>query len=42
MLRDHEREPGEGQVEIPYDMIAAAVAAHAALLPKLRERHPAR
>jgi hypothetical protein len=42
VLRDHEREPSGGEVEIPEDMIAAAVAAHAALLPKLRERHPAR
>jgi hypothetical protein len=42
VLHDHEREPGGGEVEIPDDKIAEAAAAHAALLPKLRERHPAR
>lgn len=42
VLRDHERDPGGGPVEIPDDLMSAAVAAHAALLPKLRERHPAR
>jgi len=42
VLRDDERDPGGGAVEIPDDMMSAAVAAHAALLAKLRERHPAR
>ena len=42
VLRDHERDPGGGPVEIPDDLMSSAVAAYAALLPKLRERHPAR
>jgi hypothetical protein len=42
VLREGERDPGGDWVEIPDDMMSSAVAAHAALLPKLRERHPAR
>jgi hypothetical protein len=42
VLRDEERDRSGEQVEVPDALMAQAIAAHEALLPKLRARHPQR